>query len=276
MNHPIPTRSPHRPRESRTRKTVIRRRLVPIDAGAGFAGASIKSLTLDDGTRYRPTLCLETGAVDCECDDFHYRHAMHEPTLDTPQHHCKHLRRFLKNERLKGTLPPMRPCRMCGVCEAEFRLAHPGQEILFICHNCVCSAWACPAFIQQQKAENKEEAGRMAVEEFLDRFHVPAALCPCCMEPESFCPPGAICSHLWLRDALPFAPDGTDPELSGEDEREAWQANIAFLEAQREWEQWIELHRAALRAGFSYAEVFGSETVPDELLPSAPLEGDLT
>lgn len=42
------------------------------------------------------------GSVTCSCEHFRYRLAKHEPTIHTPEHHCKHIAQALANLRRKA------------------------------------------------------------------------------------------------------------------------------------------------------------------------------
>lgn len=64
-----------------------------------------RSFTRDDATRWHPTVDLENGAVFCDCPDFRYRHANHEPDVWTPHWWCKHLARAVDNCKRHGELP---------------------------------------------------------------------------------------------------------------------------------------------------------------------------
>jgi hypothetical protein len=61
---------------------------------------------------------LETGAVQCGCQDFQYRHAKHRPTISDTAHHCKHLTRALGVLSRHDLLPveKMPACPICGDC----------------------------------------------------------------------------------------------------------------------------------------------------------------
>jgi len=56
-----------------------------------------KSFTRDDYTRWHPVVDVQEGEVFCDCPDFHFRHAPHKPTVQTPAHWCKHLQRAVQN-----------------------------------------------------------------------------------------------------------------------------------------------------------------------------------
>ncbi len=64
-----------------------------------------RSFTRDDATRWHPTVDLENGAVFCDCPDFRYRHATHEPDVWTQHWWCKHLARAVENCKRHGELP---------------------------------------------------------------------------------------------------------------------------------------------------------------------------
>lgn len=61
-----------------------------------------RSFTRDDYTRWHPVVDVETGHVFCDCPDFRFRHAGHEPDILTPQHWCKHLARAVRNCQRHG------------------------------------------------------------------------------------------------------------------------------------------------------------------------------
>jgi len=63
-----------------------------------------RSFTRDDATRWHPTVDIENGAVFCDCPDFRYRHALHEPDVWTPHWWCKHLTRAVDNCKRHGEL----------------------------------------------------------------------------------------------------------------------------------------------------------------------------
>lgn len=83
-----------------------RRRKVRRDhAGAGQVFFRTRSFTRDDATRWHPVVDIEGGQVFCDCPDFRYRHAHHEPDVWTPQWWCKHLARAIENCRRHEELP---------------------------------------------------------------------------------------------------------------------------------------------------------------------------
>lgn len=63
-----------------------------------------KSFTRDDNTRWHPVVDVEAGPVFCDCPDFHFRHARHEPDVLTPQFWCKHVARAVQNCKRHGEL----------------------------------------------------------------------------------------------------------------------------------------------------------------------------
>lgn len=67
------------------KRKQLRRRIMrdPSDY-AGMNRFHIKSLSADDGTKWRQWIDEGTGLAVCDCPDFHYRHRL-----------CKHLRRAL-------------------------------------------------------------------------------------------------------------------------------------------------------------------------------------
>ena len=62
------------------------------------------SFTRHDHTYWHPVVDVETGHVFCDCPDFRYRHARHEPDVTMPQHWCKHLVRAVDNCARHGEL----------------------------------------------------------------------------------------------------------------------------------------------------------------------------
>lgn len=63
-----------------------------------------RSFTRDDYTMWHPIVDLSSGHVWCDCPDFRFRHAMHEPDTKTPHHWCKHVARAVENCRRHGEL----------------------------------------------------------------------------------------------------------------------------------------------------------------------------
>lgn len=63
-----------------------------------------RSFTRDDYTFWHPVVDLESGAVWCDCPDFRFRHAPHEPSIESPHHWCKHVARAVANCRRHGEL----------------------------------------------------------------------------------------------------------------------------------------------------------------------------
>lgn len=83
-----------------------RKRLVRRDhLAGGQLFFRTRSFTRDDATRWHPIVDIENGSVFCDCPDFRYRHAHHEPDVWTPQWWCKHLSRAVANCRSHGELP---------------------------------------------------------------------------------------------------------------------------------------------------------------------------
>ncbi|PQV62492.1 Putative SOS response-associated peptidase YedK [Abditibacterium utsteinense] len=74
-------------------------------AAGGHVFFRTRSFTRDDATRWHPTIDLENGAVFCDCPDFRFRHALHEPDVWTPHWWCKHLCRAVDNCKRHGELP---------------------------------------------------------------------------------------------------------------------------------------------------------------------------
>jgi putative SOS response-associated peptidase YedK len=94
---------PDRPRFS-PRKRLVRR---DHEAG-GQLFFRTRSFTRDDATRWHPIIDIENGSVFCDCPDFRYRHAHHEPDVWTPQWWCKHVSRAVANCKSHGELPARR------------------------------------------------------------------------------------------------------------------------------------------------------------------------
>ena len=63
-----------------------------------------RSFTRDDYTWWHPVVDLESGHVWCDCPDFRFRHAPHEPNMESPHHWCKHVARAVNNCRRHGEL----------------------------------------------------------------------------------------------------------------------------------------------------------------------------
>ncbi len=83
-----------------------RKRLVQLDhVAGGQLFFRTRSFTRDDATRWHPIVDVENGHVYCDCPDFRYRHAHHEPDVWTPQWWCKHLSRAVANCKRHGELP---------------------------------------------------------------------------------------------------------------------------------------------------------------------------
>ena len=81
-----------------------RRRVLRESAAGGHVFFKTRSFTRDDATRWHPVVDIECGHVFCDCPDFRYRHAPHEPDVSTPQWWCKHLARAVANCRRHGEL----------------------------------------------------------------------------------------------------------------------------------------------------------------------------
>ncbi len=90
---------PEKPRFPQKRRHVLRE----SEAG-GHIFFRTKSFTRDDATMWHPVVDVECGHVFCDCPDFRYRHAVHEPDVSTPQWWCKHLRRAVANCKRHGEL----------------------------------------------------------------------------------------------------------------------------------------------------------------------------
>jgi putative SOS response-associated peptidase YedK len=83
-----------------------RKRLVQRDhLAGGQVFFRTRSFTRDDATRWHPVVDIESGHVFCDCPDFRYRHAHHEPDVWTPHWWCKHVSRAVANCKRHGDLP---------------------------------------------------------------------------------------------------------------------------------------------------------------------------
>ena len=91
---------PEKPKFETKRRNVLR-----DHEAAGNVYFRTKSFSIDDATRWHPVVDIECGHVFCDCPDFRYRHAHHEPDVWTPHWWCKHLRRAVENCRRHGELP---------------------------------------------------------------------------------------------------------------------------------------------------------------------------
>lgn len=80
------------------RDVVFKRQIVrDFRSGDGQVFFKVRSFTRDDGARWHPVVDTHDGSVFCDCPDFHFRHARHHPSVQTPGHWCKHLQRAVKN-----------------------------------------------------------------------------------------------------------------------------------------------------------------------------------
>ena len=91
--------APDKPKFAHKRRHVLRE----SEAG-GHVFFRTRSFTRDDATVWHPVVDIEEGYVHCDCPDFRYRHAMHEPDVSTPQWWCKHLARAVANCQRHGEL----------------------------------------------------------------------------------------------------------------------------------------------------------------------------
>ena len=90
----------------RVSRLFLKRRCVRRDyvSPAGQVFFQTKSFTRDDGTRWHPIVDVEAGPVFCDCPDFQFRHARHEPDVLTPQFWCKHVARAVQNCKRHGEI----------------------------------------------------------------------------------------------------------------------------------------------------------------------------
>ncbi len=91
--------APDKPRFAHKRRHVLRQ----SEAG-GHVFFKTRSFTRDDATVWHPVVDVEEGYVHCDCPDFRYRHAIHDPDVSTPQWWCKHLARAVANCQRHGEL----------------------------------------------------------------------------------------------------------------------------------------------------------------------------
>jgi len=80
---------------SRPASQIVIRRQVSRDwkSPDGQVFFHTRSFTREDSTRWHPVVDTHDGTVFCDCPDFRFRHARHEPSVHTPDHWCKHLSR---------------------------------------------------------------------------------------------------------------------------------------------------------------------------------------
>ncbi len=86
---------------STPKKRLVLRDWVSPDGQIFF---QTRSFTRDDYTFWHPVVDVVSGHVWCDCPDFRFRHAMHEPDMQTPHHWCKHVARAVANCRRHGEL----------------------------------------------------------------------------------------------------------------------------------------------------------------------------
>lgn len=86
---------------------LIRRRVRRAQLVKGQQHFKTKSFTRNDETHWLPVVDLEAGTVFCDCPDFRFRHAKHEPTVNDSVHHCKHITRALTTCVRVGQLQPV-------------------------------------------------------------------------------------------------------------------------------------------------------------------------
>lgn len=84
------------------RKRLVRREYSSSDGQVFF---KTRSFSRDEYLTWHPVVDITDGHVFCDCPDFRFRHATHEPRIATPQHWCKHIGRAVRNCRKHGELP---------------------------------------------------------------------------------------------------------------------------------------------------------------------------
>lgn len=92
---------------SKYNSRLIRRRVRRTDLVKGQQNFITKSFTRADVV-HLPVIDLEAGTVFCSCEDFRFRHAKHEPTVNDCGHHCKHISFALKTCVHVGQLQPVK------------------------------------------------------------------------------------------------------------------------------------------------------------------------
>ena len=83
------------------RKRLVRREYSTSDGQVFF---KTRSFSRDEYLTWHPVVDIHDGHVFCDCPDFRFRHAPHEPRIATPQHWCKHINRAVRNCRKHGEL----------------------------------------------------------------------------------------------------------------------------------------------------------------------------
>lgn len=83
------------------RQRVVRREYSTPDGQVFF---KTRSFSRDEYISWHPVVDTADGHVFCDCPDFRFRHAAHEPRLATPQHWCKHIDRAVRNCRRHGEI----------------------------------------------------------------------------------------------------------------------------------------------------------------------------
>jgi putative SOS response-associated peptidase YedK len=83
------------------RKRVVQREYSSPDGQVFF---KTRSFSRDDYTFWHPVVDTHDGSVHCDCPDFRFRHAGHDPSLARPQHWCKHINRAVENCRRHGEI----------------------------------------------------------------------------------------------------------------------------------------------------------------------------
>lgn len=158
-------------------RSRYRRRLVPqpLD-GSGLASSVIKSLSLDDGTKYHPQICLDTMECWCDCADFRFRHARFHPCAGDENHLCKHLKRHIESCLRRGLLEIVTPqneakpdieaapenelprcCSFCGVAD----LWDGGAALFGLCSDsgAPLPGWICLDCVTQKRKARQGNQG---------------------------------------------------------------------------------------------------------------------
>jgi len=86
-------------RNAKPRPRVVRRDFVSPDGQVFF---KTRSFTRPEYIHWHPVIDTHEGRVWCDCPDFRFRHAHHEPDLSMPSHWCKHVARAVDNCRRHG------------------------------------------------------------------------------------------------------------------------------------------------------------------------------
>ncbi|RYX83934.1 hypothetical protein EON83_12410 [bacterium] len=126
---------------------------LPIIRHCEFIPGGIHYFEMDASRRnmkHVQEICVESGAVRCSCEHFTYKLAPSDPTLATPELHCKHISSavewLLDNGHLEESelqlaelLHELRPCDNCFMPDAEIPLCDEQGRLTdgFMCRECL-------------------------------------------------------------------------------------------------------------------------------------------